>query len=56
MPPMVSARMQQQRNTCKSPPPVHFTPEERKAMLAELTSLEDVRVRAVRGAPCCGCC
>ena len=54
MPPMVSAGVQQQRNTCKSlSPPVRFTSDERKAMLAELTSLEDVKVRAVRDARCC---
>lgn len=35
-----------QRNTCKAPP-LRLTSDERKAMLAELTSLEDVRVRAV---------
>lgn len=34
-----------QRPACK-PPPVRLTPDERKIVLAELHSLEDVRVRA----------
>ena len=54
MPPMVNAGAQQQRSMCgKSSPPVRFTSDERKAMLAELTMLEDIRVRAVRDARCC---
>ena len=53
MPPMVNAGAQQQRSMCgKSSPPVRFTSDERKAMLAELTLLEDIGVRVVRDARC----
>jgi hypothetical protein len=35
-----------QRHSCTQPP-VRFTADERKVVLAELASLEDVRVRAL---------
>jgi hypothetical protein len=55
MPPMAlswqQAAASSQRMSGGKPKPVRFSPEQRKVVLAELASLEDVQVRGAAAAP-----